>query len=229
MITNLISDAFDTCALSYDGERRFLVPGFDEFYGSALESVMSLGRDGRVLDLGAGTGLFSGMIAAVRPDISFTLVDVSREMMAQAEKRFAALQAKATFIEGDYTKGLPTGPWDAVVSALSIHHLTDDEKKALFKRVRRELAPGGVFVNADQVAGDNETIDRRYDAWWEQTAREQGADDGMIVRARERMAHDRSALLTDQLGWFHDAGFVDVHCPFKRMSFAVMEGVVPNA
>lgn len=40
----------------------------------------------------------------------------------------------------------------AVWSALAIHHLTAPEKQALFAEILRMLRPGGVFMNADQLA-----------------------------------------------------------------------------
>ena len=33
---------------------------------------------------------------------------------------------------------LPDGPWDLVISVLSVHHLTDDQKQMLFRRVREQ-------------------------------------------------------------------------------------------
>lgn len=54
----------------------------------------------------------------------------------------------------DLADPLPTPrPWDAIVSALAIHHLDDAAKRELFARVHAALAPGGMFVNAEQVAG----------------------------------------------------------------------------
>ena len=64
---------FDRAATAYDGERRALVPGFDGFYGAALAALEGLPEGARVLDLGAGTGLLSGLLAAARPDVRLTL------------------------------------------------------------------------------------------------------------------------------------------------------------
>ena len=49
---------------------------------------------------------------------------------------------------------LPDGPWDLVISVLSVHHLDDDGKRDLFRRVReqsRALVIGDVVeVAAEQ-------------------------------------------------------------------------------
>ncbi|HJQ29252.1 MAG TPA: hypothetical protein VJ827_07905, partial [Rubrobacter sp.] len=55
---------FDSAAEDYDRARRQLVPGLDRFYGAVLESVpFATDEEIRVLDLGAGTGLLSAMVA----------------------------------------------------------------------------------------------------------------------------------------------------------------------
>src|SRR5262249_28708820 len=49
---------------------------------------------------------------------------------------------------------LPDGPWDLVISVLSVHHLTDDQKHLLFRRVReqaRALVIGDVVKAEKQV------------------------------------------------------------------------------
>jgi tRNA (cmo5U34)-methyltransferase len=46
---------------------------------------------------------------------------------------------------------LPEGYFDLVVSALSVHHLEDNAKADLFRRIASRLAPAGRFVLADVV------------------------------------------------------------------------------
>jgi hypothetical protein len=53
-----------------------------------------------------------------------------------------------------------------VVTALAVHHLDDAGKRSLYRRVADTLAPGGVFVNAEQVAGPTPELDRRYHEFW---------------------------------------------------------------
>ncbi|MEM6546112.1 MAG: class I SAM-dependent methyltransferase [Pseudomonadota bacterium] len=214
---------FDRAAMTYDRERRMLLPDFDAFYGAALAPLVASKAGARVLDLGAGTGLLAGMLAAKRPDLQLTLTDVSPGMLDRARERFAALGgAEPVFAAGDYTEALPQGPFDAVMSALSIHHVADAEKQALFRRIRAALVPGGVFVNAEQVAGATAGEEARLDAEWEAAARRLGADDGMIGPARERMAHDQCATLDEQLAWLREAGFAAAECAWQEGRFAVL-------
>ena len=60
--------AFEAHAEDYEAERRRLLPCFDAFYAAAVEAVGLSGRPpGRVLDLGAGTGLLAGFVARRLP------------------------------------------------------------------------------------------------------------------------------------------------------------------
>ena len=221
-----VAQAFDRAAALYDSERRMLVPCFDAFYGAAIAALhLPSDRELDILDLGSGTGLLACMIAVLRPATRFTLIDVSAEMLEEARARFARLGApEPRILIGDYVTAPLGGFYDAIVSALSIHHLADPDKQGLYRRVHAALVPGGRFVNAEQVLGPNPDSEARYDSWWESEARRLGADSDMIARARERMRHDRSATLEAQLGWLRATGFEEVACWFQENRFAVFGG-----
>lgn len=86
--------AFAGDADTYDRARRKLVPCFDDFYHAALE-LLPFAPDERfeVLDLGAGTGLFSAMIAEAFPKARLTLFDLTSEMLMIADDCASAPEA----------------------------------------------------------------------------------------------------------------------------------------
>ncbi|MDW5324575.1 class I SAM-dependent methyltransferase [Plantactinospora sp. KLBMP9567] len=222
---------FDAVAGSYDESRRRLVPCFDDFYGTAVEvaapplrRALASGRVPAVLDLGAGTGLLSILLSAAVPGVRTTLLDGAPAMLAVAGGHLTRRGVPHETVVADLTTPLPGGPYDAVVSALAIHHLPDADKRDLYRRIRQVLVPGGVFVNAEQVAGGTPDLDSRYDEVWLAQVTALGATEAEIAAARERMMHDRPAPLPDQCRWLAEAGFVGVDCFYKSWRFAVFGG-----
>jgi tRNA (cmo5U34)-methyltransferase len=222
-----IRRAFDAGAATYDPTRRRLVPCFDAFYGAALAQLPAERDDALdVLDLGAGTGLLSALVAHAYPRARFVLVDLAPDMLAVARERFHALGREAAFLAADLARDpLPAPPggrgFHAVVSGLAIHHLSPAEKRDLFARTHDALMPGGVFVNADQILGATLEDDRGRHAAWERAARALGSDDGEIARAKERMTLDRCDTASDQLAWLSAVGFAQASLVFEEAIFGV--------
>jgi len=220
-----IRAVFDRAAASYDAGRRRLIPCFDEFYATAIELVTEAAPPGgRILDLGAGTGLLTALVSETRPDLDFTLTDLSEEMLGRARTRFADRPNKIRFRVMDHLALDDIAAYDVVMSALSIHHLEDDGKRSLYAACARALKPGGRFVNADQVSGDDAAMEARYWGHWYARVVASGLDKSEIDAAIERQSFDRRAPLSPQLDWLREAGLSAVECRYKNVSFAVLCG-----
>ena len=217
------ADVFAAHAGTYDAARRRLIPCFDAFYGTAVAAIGLAGEPvERVLDLGAGTGLLTGFVRATYPEAELTLLDGAAPMLDRARATLG--DERTRYVVGDLADPLPDGPWDAIVSALAIHHLDHAAKRELFARVRDGLRVGGVFVDAEQVLGSSPAWTAHHAAWHEAAARAAGSDDAEWAGALERMRADRCAGVEEQLGWVGDAG-LDADCLFRDHRFAVLAAV----
>src|SRR5690606_7456322 len=160
-----IRTQFNKHAQSYDEQRKKLIPCYDDFYKIATALAEVSNDCPRVLDLGAGTGLFSSFVLQKYPKSQLTLIDLSESMLDIAKIRYQEVP-NIQYIVGDYSSFNYPQNYDLVISSLSIHHLSDAEKKYLFQKIYSILNHGGVFVNADQRLGHTDFIDSLYKSDW---------------------------------------------------------------
>jgi tRNA (cmo5U34)-methyltransferase len=219
------AETFAAHAPQYTALRRRLVPDYDAFYGTAVDALRLAPRPPeRVLDLGAGTGLMSAHVLDAFPEARVELFDAAAPMLDEARSTLG--ERVAAVHVADMAGGLPLGPFDAVVSALAIHHLEHTDKRRLFSRIHDALAPGGVFVNAEQVAAPAPWLQDAYTEHWVSACRGLGATESEIVASVHRQTHDRWADTGSQLAWMREAGFATADCLYKRWGFAVYVGYV---
>lgn len=219
-----VQTVFDTTAATYDPGRRKLIPCFDRFYTAATELIPA--DAAHVTDLGAGTGLLSAFLRQRLPSSQLHLIDISEPMLVQARNRLAD-DPRVTAEIADYSTAPLPQDQDVIASALSIHHLEHPAKRDLFARIRHALRPGGLFINADQIAGPTPALELEYQQRWLAAVRACGASDQQISDSLYRQREDRRAPIGDQLQWLTDAGFTGVDCWFKDGSFAVFLATRP--
>jgi SAM-dependent methyltransferase len=124
-----------------------------------LVAFAALPPGAHVLDAGCGPGLVAEAFLAAGCRV--TGVDLSAEMIARARARCARFGDRATFTQGRL-EDLPAAPaFDAAVSRLVLHHVTDPH--AFLAAQAARLRPGGVVVASDHVA-DPEPARARWHA-----------------------------------------------------------------
>ena len=219
---NPINEAFNQTTDYYDNWIRKAVPGYDEMRRIALELLPSPSRSPlEILDLGAGTGLFSSLVLTAHPTAHFTLWDVADKMLDVAKTRFADSSARFRYVVGDYRSFDEQDTYHLVISSLSIHHLSDPEKQELFRSVFQSLKPGGIFLNIDQIKGPTPELQELYCRKWEEITRLNGATEEEVQGGIERRRlYDREATLENQLQWLRDAGFQEADCIYKMVDRA---------
>ena len=137
--------AYDALAASYDG---LMADGAYRRRAAFLERRLRKSPIPveTVLDLACGTGTIACLLAKKGYQVLAT--DGSEEMLTQAAAKATGLERPPLFLHQAMPRLRLAQPADAVVSTLdSLNYLTAErDLKETFRRVRRWLKPGGLFL-----------------------------------------------------------------------------------
>jgi tRNA (cmo5U34)-methyltransferase len=151
------------------------IPLYDE-----LQEQTAAAADGiearEILELGFGTGETTRRLLARHPEAHLLGIDGSSRMLAAIDVE------GADFRRAELTHPLPAGPFDLVVSCLTVHHLDAAAKQDLFRRI---AAVGEWFVMSDVIV----------------------PKDPADVVTPMTPDYDWPDTLDDQLAWLRAAGF----------------------
>lgn len=218
-----IQEQFNAVARDYDKQRRLFIPCFDDFYGVAVENLTLETDSPLLLDIGAGTGLFSEMVLKKYPQARIELIDISSDMLQIAKERLASYP-EVTFTIADINDIQPgNNKYDAIISSLAIHHLADKDKKNLYQKIFCGLKPAGIFMHAEQVLASSEHLLEVYHTTWLNKITKSGLSAKEIEMGLERVKLDKRTPLEMQLAWLKEIGFANVDCLFKYYDFVVMK------
>jgi ubiquinone/menaquinone biosynthesis C-methylase UbiE len=129
-------------------------------FGQVRDRLLAIADPGAAdacVDLGAGTGFVA---LALAPLVGSVLaVDISPAMAASLAERAtrAGLENVRTEVADLRTFTRPAASADLVVSSYALHHLRDEDKRALIAEAARWLRPGGRIVVADMMFGRGAT------------------------------------------------------------------------
>ena len=106
---------------------------------------------GRVLEICAGTGYLSRLIAKAHPGAELVALDISPEMLAIGRRRTSnAPWGRVAFVECD-ARELPFADdnFDTVVAAFGLHELPTEVRVGAVREAARVLRPGGRLIAVD--------------------------------------------------------------------------------
>ncbi|WP_423058406.1 class I SAM-dependent methyltransferase [Brevibacterium linens] len=165
-----------------------------------VAAAAATGAPRSILDLGVGSGLTAQRVLEALPEAELLGIDASSEMLSAAE---STLDPERTRLQlGRLEESLPKGPFDLVMSTLSVHHLDGPGKADLFARIAAVLDSGGRFVLGDLIVP---------------------ADPADVVTPID-WVDDTPSSLDDQLAWLAEAGLTTrVHWQHRDLAVVVAE------
>ena len=107
----------------------------------------------RLLDVGCGGGLFSGLAAETGQLAAAIGFDSNPSTIALA-KRLRVSSGNLEFLHLDVEAPWPEGPFDVVSMIDVMHHIPPAAQPGIFDLVVARLKPGGVFLYKDINAQD---------------------------------------------------------------------------
>ncbi len=224
-----IEAAFEATATDEDRARRLLIPCFAEFYAALIRAIPFETEDEfSLVELGSGSGLLAALVLHFFPRAKLTLIDRDDAAIEAARLRLAGHAEQTSLLHLDYAREDPTERYDLALSALSLHHNSNLDKRALMRTIYATLVQGGSFIIADRVSGTTVDIEDHYWQVWEEEVRALGAAEEDIRRSLEHRGDDILATLETHLTAMDAPGFRNIDIYYKSMMFAVFGGQRPQ-
>lgn len=214
----------------YIVERRRLLEILKSFYKHFIGNK----PNSNILDLGCGDGIVIYELLKIDNSIEATLIDGSEDMLNKAKDRlkdFGNLHFIRASFQEILNKDTVPQSYDLIVSSLAIHHLTMEEKTALFRTIYSHLNVDGCFLNIDVVLAPSDALEKWYLLLWKQWIDERksflGIEDSQFddIAGRYKDNTDNKPDTLDmQLTALQTIGFKDVDCFYKYGIFTMYGG-----
>lgn len=119
--------------------------------------VVDGGATNTFLDIGAGYGFTTKLVAKEFPKTHFILNEFDADLLNRSDKYLKAYnyEKRVGDIE-EIIKSIPDQSIDAVYTAWVLHNFPPTKREIVFKEISRVLKPGGIFVALEKVGNVGE-------------------------------------------------------------------------
>ena len=221
-----VSDHLHVMIADYDRFIRTVIPHYETMRAVQLELLARcLPSDGRVIDLGGGTGALARVVADKFPGVRVEIWDTDPAMLEVARERCAAFGDRVHFVERSFAEPLPA--CDAVVACIALHHVKDMSAKGkIYANIFQALRSGGIFANADCVISEMLAVRTASYEGWAKFLEEQGLSPADAQQQFAEWAkEDYYPPLAAELRLLAEAGFAEPDCFWRMAPFTVFGGV----
>ncbi|NDJ19132.1 class I SAM-dependent methyltransferase [Myxacorys almedinensis] len=180
---------------------------YKEMMAKMLDSIASHrqkqneeSRRCRILELGAGTGIFTKRLATL-PNVEIVAIEIDQVCLQRLEKRFHQCDF-VTVVHADSCSFVQPNAFDYICSSFSDHHIERSQKANYLEQVKQNLKPGGLFVVGDEFL---RTYDPRDRGAWQRALKDYHHH---IIAIAHQHGHAELAALESQALWsgLHELG-----------------------
>jgi len=144
---DLWADTYDESVDISDKNNTYPFAGYEKLINVVLKIILNNSKKSTILDIGIGTGALSYEL--YKNDYKITGIDFSEKMIKICKEKMPL----AKMIQYDFSKGLPDDinreKYDYIISTYAFHHLDDNEKIILIKKLLRKLNKNGLLIIGD--------------------------------------------------------------------------------
>ncbi len=221
-----VSNHLHVMIADYDRFIRTVIPHYETMRAVQLDLLARcLPRDGRVIDLGGGTGALARAVAEKFPGVRVEIWDTDPAMLEVARERCAVFGDRVRFVERSFAEPLPA--CHAAVACIALHHVKEvAAKEKIYANIFQALRPGGIFANADCVMSETPAVRAAsYDSWTK-FMEEQGLSQAETKQQFAQWAkEDYYPPLATEMRLLAEAGFAEPDCFWRAAPFTVFGGV----
>lgn len=175
-ISKRIEKYWDTRSADFSRVRRMEIEGADfSAWNEIIKKHLPANKILKVLDVGTGAGFFAVLFSKIGCEV--TGVDMSKKMLAEAEKNIAAFNCRADFFRMNAQElTFDAETFDVVISRNLTWTLPDAMQA--YKEWCRVLKRGGVLMNFDSDYGDKNFTNK-------ETCAKGEVEDAMLIECNE--------------------------------------------
>ena len=217
------------------------VPGREALLDAICSLIDPRVGTGDVVELCCGDGSLAQAVLERHPTCRVLGLDSSTAMLQRARVRLASsgtrFRSASFHLEETGWRSRFRG-CAAVVASFAVHHLTNPEKRCLFRDVGDMLAPGGVFLLADLMLPPTRAAVEVAARQWDEAVRRRSLQrygDDRGADAFRRLAWntfrypdsevDHLATLAEHLTWLDAAGFDALDVVWAQAGHSVISAV----
>ena len=205
----------DPLLSEYYSEIVACLPEYPELRSIVADEIKENHLPGeRILDVGSGRGDSAKPILETVPDVSIDLLDVSPQLLGEADEFLSEHKGRYQIILEDALTYLNRcSPYRIMYSEFTVHNFFQEDKEKLFQAVYDKLEMGGSFILLDKIQQDDSNIVKElYDAQVERyrEALDPRVADAIIAHEIDDMKEEVRMKESETVKMFKKIGFTDV-------------------